>query len=266
MLAQALAKRIVVRLQQVLTNCSQKVIVTNEIRGIGEYLLHCPTDAFTHIMDRCQGIAIGVLDLSQERDDRFGFFRTHFLIFQHDFRDSVQSTHQMRAVPLTGGIQMQDVSSATAQQLSKPVLTLFVCHRQVHDELCSQNRDFSLRDTHPFVCKLQLDLLFIPTALEHGFARIHHHVVAVSTPIGSELPKFSRGIAPSTVRTAQNGLVCPECSDGQSGNGELAGFVHLEHRCAVGTVLHARGKPNRRCASEQPLQRNASGKPIHMLC
>jgi len=57
-----------------------------------------------------------------------------------------------------------------------------------------------------------------------------------------------------------------ECSDGQSGNDGLACFPHLEPHCAVGTVLDEGRKGNRRCASEQPLQRNASGKVIHMLC
>ncbi len=48
------------------------MIMTDEIRNAGEYRLLRMNDAFAHIMNRRYRIAVRLLYLLQERDNRFG--------------------------------------------------------------------------------------------------------------------------------------------------------------------------------------------------
>ena len=100
--------------------------MTEEMRAGGEDALNGSDEGFAHVADDRYRLTKAALNPLEKRNEILRALRWHLDVVQHHFGDPVEHTDEVRTLPFTGPIQMQQVPTVEVQKGCGPLLDLLM--------------------------------------------------------------------------------------------------------------------------------------------
>ncbi len=145
---QAVSEFSICGIKEILTDVTQEVKVTNEIRHSGEHLFNRFAYSVSHIMHRGYRCSVGLFDVFQKGDNMIGVLAWNFDIGKHDFAETVKTCHQSGGIARVRCIQMENIATGKCHGLANPRYRVLVSTGQVQNELTPQIIDLRGAQRH----------------------------------------------------------------------------------------------------------------------
>src|SRR3972149_3530629 len=147
--------------------------MTDKISNARKPFLHGRYDSDSHVVNQSHGISILFLDALKKRDQPFLSLGRNFNTAQHNLRDPIYPTKEIRAVSFARSVDMQNIAAPLGHGTDQLFFALSMRQRQINNKLSAQISYLPFRHKDVLGCKIFQDFQLVAAIYNKGLAHLY---------------------------------------------------------------------------------------------